>query len=321
MKKFIVAVFLMSCMAAYGESYNFVDVIDEDESVTYTKSGIVLTFNSEIDWTDDEITVRVSEKRKVKESKELIERYTVLKAEALNRAATILDYINIDSENTISDFKEKSGSFTQKLSMFISGVEIKERSYKKGVITCSVTIPMCGAGDSITSIVADEYMANYYMFDFDFLKLFTKECYAAEESGIIIDARKSDIKTAILPKVVTKNGTVYNPKDVDKEELAKNGAVQYIVVGSKVDEKVLKKQSQLGKKELQKSGTNPIIMKSYSAKGKLKTDAVISQEDAKKIQNSEALKTGKVTIIVDAKVGGIIGQVGDYDIILVAWGR
>lgn len=308
-------------MAAYGESYNFVDVIDEDESVTYTKSGIVLTFNSEIDWTDDEITVRVSEKRKVKESKELIERYTVLKAEALNRAATILDYINIDSENTISDFKEKSGSFTQKLSMFISGVEIKERSYKKGVITCSVTIPMCGAGDSITSIVADEYMANYYMFDFDFLKLFTKECYAAEESGIIIDARKSDIKTAILPKVVTKNGTVYNPKDVDKEELAKNGAVQYIVVGSKVDEKVLKKQSQLGKKELQKSGTNPIIIKSYSAKGKLKTDAVISQEDAKKIQNSEALKKGKVTIIVDAKVGGIIGQVGDYDIILVAWGR
>lgn len=322
MKKIILIVLIfnfMVCVIMAG-SYKYVEKIDNNEKILYKNSGIELTFNSVIDWGNYEIKVNVEEEKEIKDSRELVERYNVLKVEAINRAALILDDIKIDSNYKIGDYKNLNQNFSVKLKAFISEVDIKERSYKNGIISCTVVIPIAGEDESISSFIIDDYYSYKIGFRMNLFDLFSNKIYAAENTGIIIDARKAGINPAILPKVVTKAGTVYNPKDVSKTELKKSGAVQYIIAGDKVDDKQILKESLTGKEEFQRTGTNPLIVKSYSTKGKLKTDAVVSKEDAEKMKKSGNLKNGKVTIIVDAKVGGVIGikNIGDYDIILLA---
>ena len=124
--------------------------------------------------------------------------------------------------------------------------------------------------------------------------VFSQKLYSEDSTGLIIDARKVKINPAVLPKVVTKKETVYAPKKVNKDEIKNNGAVQYIVVGNKVDKAFLQKESLTGKAELKRTGINPKIIEAYGVTGKIKTDVVISQNDAKLLKNSEAVKKGKV---------------------------
>ena len=63
--------------------------------------------------------VKVEEERVIKDSVEMIERYNVLKLEAINRAAMILDNINIDSDYTVKGYKKIKPSFSKKIDMFI----------------------------------------------------------------------------------------------------------------------------------------------------------------------------------------------------------
>ena len=320
MKKVLI---LLSAILIYSMSfasiYNYEQIVDRDEVIKYKNSGIVLAFNSKINWSEDYIEVKVEEKREIKNASEMIERYNVLKLEAINRAAMILDDINIDSNYTVKGYKLIKPSFSQKLDTFIKGVEIVERNYKKGVIYCIVQIPIAGNDDSLTSLVLDDFDGAFFKKKLEFLaNIFSQKVYAEDNTGLIIDARKIKVTPAVLPKVVTKKDTVYDPKKGNKDDISKNGAVQYIVVGNKVDKAFLQKESLTGKEELKRTGTNPKIIEAYGVNGKIKTDVVISQNDAKLLKNSEAVKKGKVTIIVDARVGGIIGRkIGDYEIIVV----
>ncbi len=319
MKKVLI---LLSAILIYSMSfasiYNYEQIVDKEEVIKY-KSGIVLIFNSKINWSEDYIEVKVEEERVIKDSVEMIERYNVLKLEAINRAAMIIDNINIDSDYTVKGYKQIKPSFSKKIDMFIKGVEIVDRNYKNGVVSCIVEIPIAGDDDSITSLILDEYNGAFLKKKLEFIAaIFSQKLYAEDNTGLIIDARKVKITPAVLPKVVTKKETVYDPKKGNKDDISKNGAVQYIVVGNKVDKAFLQKESLTGKEELKRTGTNPKIIEAYGVNGKIKTDVVISQNDAKLLKNSEAVKKGKVTIIVDARVGGIIGRkIGDYEIIVV----
>ena len=210
MKKLVVvlAAFLIYSLS-FASIYNYEEIVDRDEVIKF-KSGIILSFNSKINWSEEYIEVSVEEERDIKNSSELIERYTVLKLEALNRAAMILDDINIDSTYTVKKYKSTRPSFSKKIDTFIKGIEVVERSYKDGVIVCAVQIPIAGEDDSVTSIFFDEYSGAFN--SKPFWDIFSTEVYAGENTGLIIDARKVKAVPALLPKVVTKKETVYDPK-------------------------------------------------------------------------------------------------------------
>lgn len=312
----------------------FRTVIDSESAEKYGAESdeevSIIVFNSIIDWNEQK--VKVSAKTKIVFSSEeggtqIKNQYTVLKTLALKRAVEIIDTINIDCIYTIKDMKKISSDFTAKFNSFVTDVSVYDldRSYKDtSVLECSLTIPIAGTY-SLTKFMTDNYMPYYFNFIFPvFPDFLSTKLYAAEATGIIIDARDIDINPALLPKVTSeKKKDVYNPKNVNKKDLAEKGAVQYAVVGKKVDEKIIKEEA--AKQEvaaLKRTGNNPVVIKAYKVDGPLQTDAIITEKDAKILQGSKALKEGKVTIIVDSRIGGTIGKtIGDYEILALVNGE
>ncbi len=322
MRKKMLCIFYFYFLTSFllsAEIENFKTKIDKNNPIKY-KSGIIIVFDSFIDWTNQKIYIKASQNAKPENGIELMKTYTVLKAESLNRAAIIIDNINIDSKNNIRNFRELEPSFSKKISTFIRNVTIKEQNYnsKQGIVSCAIEIPLSGK-DSVMSIMVKDYIPSNFSFRL-FKNIFSNILYASGNTGLIIDARNIKIDPSLLPKVLSEdNGTVYSPKELKKETLEEKGAVQYIVVGKKVDTNFIKSESLKQDIEaLKRTGSNPAILSAYKSSGEIKTDVVISKKDAENIKAQPFLAEGKVTIIVSSTVGGIIGEnIGDYEIKVV----
>ena len=329
MNKYLLILLFFSSLVSFSNAATFSgfrNIISDEEVTTYPSSpdspDKVVVFSSIIDWSEQKIIVSTKTKIDLSSEnagQEIKNTYTVLKSLALKKAVETIDTINIDSNNNFMTIKLKKADFSSKFNTFISGIQFFEldKSFKEtGILKCTLSVPLSGT-DSLTQFVADNYLETY--FNFTFPDLLCQTLYAAEETGIIIDARDINLSPALLPKVSTEKKDVYNPKNVPKKDLKENGAVQYAVVGSKVNADVIKKEaSKQDLSALKRTGANPVVVKAYKSSGTLQTDAIISEKDAKLIQNSKALKEGKVTIIVDSRVGGIIGKnIGENEILVL----
>ncbi len=93
-------------------------------------------------------------------------------------------------------------------------------------------------------------------------------------SGVIIDARRIDLKPSLFPRVLDEEGReVYGPSFVDQEEMVKSGIVQYTL--------------SLNSPELRdRVGDSFILISPLRTEGKYKCDVVISSQDARRIHSS-----------------------------------
>lgn len=322
MKKILFLFLLLSAALLADISSPYKEVVDHEIPFVFESENgpRTIVYNSIIDWQGQKIIVNSKMNLVTPSAIELKNNYLMLSREGLKRASIILDNVNIDCKNKISDFKSQNSDFTIKLSKYISSLDTVEKSYKNNILSYTISIPIVG-NNSVISLFIDSYLPAHFSFNlFEIFKFFSTPLYASDNTGLIIDARKIKLNPALLPKITNGKTDVYSPKNLDKKTLEENGTVQYVVVGKKVTLAEIKKEALLQKNPaVKRTGTNPKIIEAYAADGPLKTDAIISQADADSISNSQAVKEGKVTIIVDASVGGIIGRkIGDYDILTVS---
>lgn len=324
MKNFIFVFFIFLSAISFSQTIdNFNQIVDKNEIISFSENEFIY-FNSNIDWAKGIITVTAAEKREITHGRELYERYIVLKSQCINRAALILDNINISSTHKIGQFKGLNPNFEKKLNLFINSIDTLEQSYDKDnqIITYSINIQISGKGESLTSLITDTYLERYFSFNLSFLNILSPYVYADNFTGIIIDAREIDLETAILPKISTDTKEVYNPKNVDKKTLNEKGAVQYIIAGKEVDAEYILAQSLKQEVEaLKRTGIKPEIIKAHKSSGEIKTDVMISEADALKLLDSNALKNSNISIIVDDRIAGIIGlEIGEFEIKIVKAG-
>jgi hypothetical protein len=133
-------------------------------------------------------------------------------------------------------------------------------------------------------------------------------------TGVVIDARQVQANASLFPKVVdTKQNEVYTVGKVNKEDLQKRGMASYAVVSrdaviSKLFPKALvlqvryQPQSAPTGPAKKRQGEKPLVVSSVEASGDLKTNIVLSEEDAAKLQQlseeTNVLKECRVIVVL-----------------------
>jgi hypothetical protein len=138
---------------------------------------------------------------------------------------------------------------------------------------------------------------------------------AKKFTGVVIDARKAPVSPAIFIKVKdTKKRQVINASFVNKDDLLKRGMASYAVVSrdvqiSKIFPHALvlpvlyspgaeTRSANLPRRQ----GETPLLVSAVDAGGELKTDIVISDEDAARLaaldQTSDAIKQCRIIIVL-----------------------
>jgi hypothetical protein len=112
-----------------------------------------------------------------------------------------------------------------------------------------------------------------------------------KNTGLIIDARGIGIRPALSPRVLDESGNVlYGSDFVDPKSLEANGVVGYF------------RNIEVAKKDT-RVASEPLVIKALKRSADSKTDLVLSNADAMKLQGKDAnvkyLTEGKVIIVVD----------------------
>jgi hypothetical protein len=110
-------------------------------------------------------------------------------------------------------------------------------------------------------------------------------------SGLVVDARKLQIRPALIPKIIDQKGeVVYSAVNLLQKDAVKMG-----VVGYAKDVDAAKKNQRVTDK--------PFVIKGIQATGQKRTDVVINNRDANIVQGSDKytsyLKNGRVLLVYD----------------------
>ena len=110
-------------------------------------------------------------------------------------------------------------------------------------------------------------------------------------SGLVVDARKLQIRPALIPKIIDQKGeVVYSTVNLLQKDAVKMG-----VVGYAKDVDAAKKNQRVTDK--------PFVIKGIQSAGQKRTDVVINNRDANIVQGSDKytsyLKNGRVLIVYD----------------------
>jgi hypothetical protein len=112
-----------------------------------------------------------------------------------------------------------------------------------------------------------------------------------EYTGLIVDARRLNLRPALIPKIVNQKGElVYSQQSVEQRELIRMGLVGY---AKDVDAAA----------KNQRVTAEPYVIPGMNATGEKKTDVVISNRDAQIVLTTAPytgyLKNGRVMIVYD----------------------
>jgi hypothetical protein len=112
-----------------------------------------------------------------------------------------------------------------------------------------------------------------------------------EYTGLIVDARKLNLRPALIPKILNQRGElVYSQQSLDQRDLIKMGLVGY---AKDVDAAA----------KNQRVTAEPYVIPGLNATGEKKTDVVISDRDAQIVLTTAPytgyLKNGRVMIVYD----------------------
>lgn len=150
----------------------------------------------------------------------------------------------------------------------------------------------------------------------------------AEDTGIVIDARKTALAPALFPRIEdTEKRQVYGVQQTAKDDLQKRGMASYAVVAPDAPITRLYPRALVVRaswvppdpapapaapQTKRRQGHKPLVVNAAGASGKLNANLVISAEDAQKIreldQSTGALQKCRVVVVVSSEVGGLEGM-------------
>ena len=113
--------------------------------------------------------------------------------------------------------------------------------------------------------------------------------FAAGYTGLLIDARDVGVQPAITVNVVDEAGNIlYSPRSVDRDAALKYGMAEYV---ANWDEALASKRAL----------TNPLVLKAVSSQGRMRSNIVISDEQARLLEqinnDQNFLEQGRVIIV------------------------
>lgn len=159
-----------------------------------------------------------------------------------------------------------------------------------------------------------------------------------EAPWLLLDARplvaQHEVKPALFPKIISTAGrTIYDLKTVAEDALIQRGMAQYVVsnmaaaqLGSKthrlnnlfsgVLQLLPGRKAYAGEDKKKRKRRKFIVSEVKQAQGLLKTNLIISEEDARRVSaedgSSRILKDCRVIILISSPVGGTEGSLPHY---------
>lgn len=256
----------------------------------------------------------------------------VAQASALSAILQVASQLRVDDKYTLSDLEKK------KIIIRIKGLiyyEPHERRYiKKGdhpFYEVTYRAPMKGV-KGLTKKLLTTHMRSHPPLRQDPPVKGPVDGSDDSSTWLVLDARGlekgSHVKPAIFPKIVTGSGeTIYDLSTVEEGALVEKGMVRYVVSDESLEElgfipakgPILSLRNLFSpsvalaeEKRRRKKRGKYIITNVKQAQGLLKTNLLISENDAKNIREEDAssliLKKCRVIVIVSRSIGGIEGR-------------
>jgi len=243
-------------------------------------------------------------------------RATAIRAATLVARRNLLELTNgirVDSETTVQNFLVKNDRIQTKVSGIIKGASVENiEEYGHGGIEITLSMPLWGNDSLGLALLEESDKPN---------TAFYQSEEGEEYTGVIIDARTLGLQPAIFPKILEEDGQIiYGQKTPSKEAVQSQGFVQYKTIPPL--QKTLMTwwySDQIGVFRIENStpaasraGRRPLRIKGLRKQGTLKTNVIISKEDAKKIRQNpsllHALQKANLVIITDPLIAGIQGN-------------
>jgi len=244
-------------------------------------------------------------------SKETAKRAAIIVAQ--RNLLELINGIRVDSETLVQNFLVKSDKIQTQVSGLIKGAKIESlEEYSHGGVEVTLSMPLWG-NTSLESALSENSQPKRTPSP--------QSGFGEEYTGIIIDARKLGLKPAIYPKIIEENGQIiYGPQTPAKQALESQGFVQYETIPTSHMERM----AWPGEEPFwvfpienaapvpSRVGRSPLRIKGLEKQGTLKTNVIISKEDADKIKRTpsllKALQKANLVIITDPLIAGIQGN-------------
>ena len=159
-----------------------------------------------------------------------------------------------------------------------------------------------------------------------------------DQPWLVLDARQmtasAKLEPALFPKIMTPSGnTIYELKNVSEQALIERGMVRYVVSDqpvekmqarqtrletllNQIDNLLSIKEAHAAEKSKRQKRRRYIVKQVQEAQGLMRTNLVISENDARQLTEEDAssqiLKKCRVIVIAASPIGGIEGQVMRY---------
>lgn len=293
-----------------------------------------------VDWTAGVVHARGEWKLKnVKDGEERVmaERGATLKAQ--RNALSLMRDISIDADRAVGDDPD----LLQVISIngILRGGRVMETKVEDGYLIVEVDAPLAGNEGvikTITSDFRDKYLpppapmepgpgaaptsapasapavpapaepASAPAFD-------SSPRVRAKPERLVIDARGSGARPALLPKVKSSQGApVYTASNVAYDDLLSGGQVKYVTAARGAAALPFSSGGLFalltGNPPPAPVGAPPAAVRVIRAEGARKGDLILAPGEEKKLQTPEAraaLRSGQVLIVMDNSVGGVEG--------------
>ncbi len=243
------------------------------------------------------------------QAKEMAERAAYIVA--LRNLAEIVNGVRVDAETVVENYLVTSDTIKTQVSGFIRGAQkVKSDLEPDGSVRMLVRMPLWGSDALITAFTHERSVRSQ--------KLPAEPPTQGGSTGLVIDARGLGAKPAFFPLLLDEQGTVvYGPETVDQSITEKEGLVEYHTLPKDANLSSLFGEHLSVIRPVRitappRQGPRPLKIKGFKRAGSLKTNILISSEDAKKIRENPslmaALRNSKVVVVTDPLVGGIQGR-------------
>lgn len=188
--------------------------------------------------------------------------------DAQQKIRQVIANLRLESDAVVKDYPELENDISQAL----LAVTVAEIKYANGAqASIKVNLPLFGY-KSLAKVIYEGILP---------LTGARREREEAVEpgvpvyTGLIVDASTVGVMPAMSPKIVTAKGDeVYGTMDIDPDYVVQVGIVGY---ANSVEE---------AKKDIERVGSRPLVVKAVDIWGPLKADAVVAEDDAKLIRGA-----------------------------------
>lgn len=264
--------------------------------------------NAQIDWTKNiiKVTGTGAPPDRGNNAQKRLMAIRAAKVDAFRQLLEVINGVHVSSETVVKDFVTESDEIKTKVEGLVKGAELvgEPKYMSDGSVEVEMQIKLYGESpqetkkttqkpendDSLASILIPEEIKRRQNDNVPDTKL--KPDYVADTyTSLILDCKGLGVIPAMSPAIFdADDGEVYvGNLPIDPDYVINEGIVSYATTMAEA-------------KKLDRTGSNPLVLKATNVKGQFKADVYVSNSDAKKLIGAEEkgkfLKEFKVIMVI-----------------------